>query len=311
VRLPPCVKRFIEEGPEGSGWQFALRFVKAYDPGLRELADEIGDEELAHEIITEARKVDGAFSCFAVATTRPDACDMSSCPLFHEDPVNFLLSYTTHIVYNHITKELKMYFYNRSEPLIIPIRSIAADRRSVLGDIAAFSLEYFEVPIILRVIQQEDGTRIDQLEVLITEAYKKATHVREDDMGVGELLSELYNSYPPTDFKDDSGVVPEALIYVDRTGKYYAVLTRIFRHKARSMLNISSIRKLNEVLKRFGIEARRLTFKYRRAYYYLVPEAVFTELVGESLEERKPVELTEELATIADDWSYLSDEGGE
>ncbi|WP_456422684.1 hypothetical protein, partial [Thermococcus sp.] len=44
--------------------------------------------------------------------------------------------------------ELKIYFAGKDEPLIIPVRAVATDRRSVLGEIATFSLEMFNVPII-------------------------------------------------------------------------------------------------------------------------------------------------------------------
>ena len=313
LRLPPCVKKFVKEGPESASWKFALQFVKTYDPGLQELAKEIGDEELAHDMISQARKVKDTFSCFAVMTARPDACDMSNCPLFHNDPVSFMLSYVDKAVYNHATSELKLYFHGNPEPLVVKVTAIAADRRTVLGEIARYTLEYFETPIVLAKYTDDDGVQRDPLADLIQRAYKQAIHVREDDLGVSELILELYERYPPMDVEAAKSVgrPPEAFIYVDRRGRYYAILSRLVRSKAKSTLNISSIRKLNELLRRFGIEKRRLTLSYARAYYYLVPFEIFVELVGKSPDETPSAEVPEEIKALTDDWSYLSDDGGD
>ncbi len=316
MRLPPCIKTLLERGVEGKAREVVLAFLKEYQPRYSDVAELVGDE-LAGELFREAMNFRGSFSCFNVAQVAPEACDMGNCPLVAGDPVSLMLSFADKILYNRATRELKIYFYGKDEPLIIPVKAIASDRRSVLGEIASFTLELFNVPIILRTYQTEDGERVDQLQQFITRAFERAVMVREDDIGVSELVTELYNLYPPADLKSakDKATVPEAMIYVDKRGKYYAVLARLVRQKARSMLGISSIRKLSETLRRFGIEKRRIMVGRKRAYYYLVPERMFRELVGEEL---KPAhsEIDEALSAIertrADfgDWDYVNDTEG-
>ncbi len=162
----------------------------------------------------------------------------------------------------------------------------------------------FNVPIILTVYKTEDGERIDQLQRFITRAFERAIHVREDDVGIAELVNELYSLYPPV---EKPSVLPDAFIYADKRGKYYAVLARHVRQKARSLLGISSIRKLTNLLRRFGIEKRRIMVAGQRDYFYLVPFGVFKELVGG--EPATSSELEEAIESIGDDWEYLG--GGE
>jgi len=318
MKLPPCIKTLLERGAEGRAREVVLAYLKEYQPKYSDVAELVGDG-LAGELFREAMDFSSSFSCFNVAQVAPGVCNIIECPLVADDPVSLLLGFADKILYNRATRELKIYFYGKDEPLIIPVKSIASDRRTVLGEIAAFTLELFNVPLILRTYKTEDGERVDQLQQLITQAFGRAVVVREDDVGVSELITELYNLYPPADLESakDKVDLPESFIYIDTRGKYFAVLARIVRQKARSVLGISSIRKLSETLRRFGIEKRQLMVGRKRGYYYLVPANIFRELTGEEL---KPtiVEFDEAIASIErtfddgddrDDWSYL--QGGD
>jgi len=317
MSLPPCIRALLEKGTlTGEEKELVLAYIHEYQPKYNDVAELAGDD-LASELFREAKGATRPFSCLSVNQVAPEVCDIMNCPLVATDPVSLMLSFADKILYNRATRELKIYFYGKDEPLIIPVKSIASDRRSVLGEIASFTLELFNVPIILRTYQTEDGERVDQLQQLITRAFEQAVMVREDDIGVGELMAELYDLYPPISLESakDKATVPEAMIYVDKRGKYYAVLARLVRQKARSMLGITSIKKLAETLRKFGIERRQIRVGYKRPYYYLVPEAVFVELTEREL---KPAhsEIDEALSAIErtrtdfGDWDYVNDAEG-
>jgi len=305
VRLPPCIEALLSITEDEKARKLIVGFIREYQPRYNDVAEIVGTD-VANELFEEAKDTTATFSCIQVTERFPGACDITNCPLVSTDPVSLLLNFADKIIYNRATKELKIYFAGKDEPLIIPVKAIATDRRSVLGDISAFTLEMFNTPIVLRTFTKEDtGERIDQLQQFITRAFARAIHVREDDIGIGELLTELYNLYPPV---EKPTTLPDAFIYADRHGKYYAVLAKHVRQKARSLLGITSIRKLTQLLRRFGIEKRRIMVSRQRAYYYLVPFSVFRELLGS---DPTPVsaEFDEAIASLDDIYKNIKDWG--
>ncbi len=139
MRLPPCITALLEKLDDERARRLVLGYIREYQPRYNDVAELIGTDR-ANELFTEAKESRATFSCVQVTERFPEACDIVNCPLVSNDPVSLLLNFADKIVYNRATKELKVYFAGKDEPLIIPIRAIATDRRSVLGDIATFSL---------------------------------------------------------------------------------------------------------------------------------------------------------------------------
>jgi len=299
ILLPPCVEGLIIHH-KNTGDEEALKIVASYLKGRVSLAaiyDKLPD--IADKIVSVLGKNDiQPFSCQLVHSKGfSSLCKSFECPFFAQnDPVNFVLSNVERIVYNPLTKELKFYFAGTNVPLVVPTKSVSANRAEIMGEINAYMLEVFGVFLPLRPYRDEDGVRRDPLQELIMLAFRQAVTRFDDEEGIDEVITHIINSNPVVP-QYMASALSEAFVYVDSSGsKYLAISAKLMRATARQLLGIRSIRKLKNLLQTYGIEKRRIRLQNERAYFYLVPEKLARRLLGVELDEL----ITENAVDIGD-----------
>ena len=287
VLLPPCVEALMERVRTRED-ERALVVVASYFKGhVPRHTMYRTFPEVANKIMEAINKREiPPFSCRLVSTMGFEhLCDSARCPfLAQTDAVSFVLTNAKRITYNPLTKELKFYFPNVRSPMVVPTRGAVANRNEVMGDMNAYALEAFGVFLQLKPYRDEDGVRHDPLQELIMLAFKQAETVMEDEEGVAEALTHIITMYSIVPH-EEATALSDGFVYTDPHGnRFLAISASVMRSVAHSFLGIRSIRRLKELLEKYGIVKRRIRIHGERAYFYLVPEAVVRSLLDTSLE---------------------------
>ena len=227
------------------------------------------------------------FSCDLVHTYGfSDICDLGRCPFFaSNNPVEFLIENAERITFNPFRNELKFYFPGVRRPLRVPISAVVEDRSKVIGEIASFTLTTFGVMLVMSKYRDPDtGMMVDPLRNLIEVAFRKARPVAEDEDGVSDMLLDIISSTTLVGHKEAT-TLTELFIYEGRDGRYLAIDPRLIRARAHTFLGTTSLRKVAQLLERYGIEKRRLRLHGDRKNYYLVPERTLKMLLGVTVDD--------------------------
>lgn len=289
LMLPPCVKSVLELPEEDLKNYVAIvgAYFKSYARTPNDILSTVPSDLIP--IVWKAYKDPKTprFNCDLVKSTNAELCNPSMCPLMAgEDPVEFLVSKIASAVYDLETRDITIWFEDIDEPLVFNAKEAYKNPSEVRAEIAVYTLEHFGSSILLTTIKDEDGNKINLIKEFVDRVYTIATKRKGSDaMGIGELLLGIVNNHPITP-KELASVNSEVFVYESRDGrKYLAIEPRLFKTKAKSHLGVSSQQKLIRVLRKHGIEKRRLRIKGELGYFYLVPKETIEMFTGMDFDE--------------------------